>query len=517
MKHLFTGIIAALFISFAAFSQQSLQEDVVSFIKQEAFENSQLNDFIFYLSDYAGPRLTASQLGLRAETIALNMLENLGFQNIRIEKAAVFPRGGWDNLRTYAAMTAPYYVNFAVAPRAWTGSTDGLVSGEVVLLEINTPEDIEKFRGTLGGRIVLMPPTQTYTMQFTPLATRFTDEELAHLATDHRQPAPPPPAAPAQPTQPAQPRAASTPNLNTQIRALLNEEQPAVLITGSGVFNVPRTLGGNHRHGDPEPIAELALSVEAHGLMVRLMRRGVPVSMDVEVRNVFTDNQIVSNIFAEITGTDPDLKHEVVYIGGHLDSWHGGTGATDNASGCAVMIEALRIIQKSGVAPRRTIRLALWGGEEQGLIGSREYVHTNFFDIETNMPREAYNNFALYLNMDNGSGMFRGIFLQENDGAFPFFEEWIKPLAPIGFGVLSPRNTGNTDHVPFDRVGLPAFQFIQDRLEYQRALHTVMDTYERLIFEDLRHNVAVVAVLALSAAMDDGKIPPKPHPGMTQR
>ena len=234
--------------------------------------------------------------------------------------------------------------------------------------------------------------------------------------------------------------------------------------------------------------------------------------MEVEVLNEFYDNQVINNVIAEIPGTDPKLKDEIVLIGGHLDSWHGGTGSADNASGCAVMIEALRIIKEIGVNPRRTIRIALWGGEEQGLIGSRKYMEENLYNADENKPRKGYEQFALYLNMDNGSGKFRGIYLEENDMAFPFFKQWIKVLESMNFGVLSPRKTGGTDHLSFDRIGLPAFQFIQDNLEYDRGYHTPMDTYERLIIADLQYNAAIIACLALSAAMDNGKIPPKPLP-----
>jgi Zn-dependent M28 family amino/carboxypeptidase len=246
--------------------------------------------------------------------------------------------------------------------------------------------------------------------------------------------------------------------------------------------------------------------------MVRLLAQKIPVYMEVEIKNEFYDNRIINNVIAEIPGTDPRLKDEIVLIGAHWDSWHGGTGAADNASGCLVMMEALRIIKETGVKPRRTIRVALWGGEEQGLFGSRGYMQNFLYDVDENKPRKGYDQFALYLNMDNGSGKFRGIYLEENDMAFSYFREWNKALESLGFGVLSPRRTGSTDHVSFDRIGLPAFQFIQDELEYGRGYHTVMDTYERLSMTDLQYNAAVIAVLALSAAMDNGKIPPKPLP-----
>ena len=504
MKKIFICILASLFSLFSAFAQQSLPEDIVFKIKQEAFQNAQIETLAMYLTDYAGPRLAASKNSERAELLAREKLSELGFSHPRIEKAADFPKGGWDNLKTYAAMTAPYYCPFTATPKAWSGSTDGLVQGEVILLNINTPDDIEQYRGTLGNKIVLMAETAKYEVLFTPFATRFTPEELHLLATDPRP----------QGRRPFRMQMMGAAfELQQKIRAFLAEEHVAMVISGDGFFNVPRSTSVPYgKYGDPEPVPELVLPAEAHGRMVRLIAAKIPVSMEVEIKNEFYNNQVINNVIAEIPGTDPKLKEEVVLIGAHWDSWHGGTGAADNASGSIVMMEALRIIKASGVSPRRTIRIALWGGEEQGLIGSRGYVNDFLYDVNENKPRKGYNQFALYLNMDNGSGKFRGIYLEENDMAFPFLREWGKALENMGFNTLSPRRTGGTDHQSFDRIGLPAFQFIQDELEYGRGYHTLMDTYERLIIADLQYNAAVVALLALSAAMDNGKIPPKPLP-----
>ena len=503
MKNLFTGFLAIVIFASTAVAQQSLPEDIIFKIKREAFQNSQMESITFYMTDLTGPRLTASKLGERAEILTRDKFTELGFQNARIEKAADFPRGGWDNLKTYVAMTAPYYCNFMATPKAWSGSTGGLVKGEVILLDIKSLDDIEKFKGKLNGKIVLMPDASRYEMQFTPFATRLTDANLEQLAVDPRP-------------QAAFPRfmqgVSGQMGLQQGIRELLTNEKPAILISGGGSFNVPRSLSVSYKQGDPEPTAELVLPTEAHGRMVRMINQKIPVSMEVEVINEFYDNQCVNNVIAEIPGTDPKLKDEIVLIGGHLDSWHGGTGAADNASGCAVMMEALRIIKEIGVKPRRTIRIALWGGEEQGLIGSREYMQAYLYNVDENKPRKGFDQFALYLNMDNGSGKFRGIYLEENDMAFPYFKVWNKALETMGFGVLSPRRTGGTDHMSFDRIGLPAFQFIQDNLEYGRGYHTLMDTYERLIITDLQYNAAIIAGLALSAAMDNSKIPPKPLP-----
>ena len=506
MKKQLLGLFALLLFLAPLSAQQQLSEELVYKIKQAAFQNSQIEALALFMTDYAGPRLAASKLANRGEKMAKEKLSELGFSHSRIEKAADFPRGGWDNLKTYAAMTDPYYCNFMALPKAWTGSTNGLVQGEVILIEINTIDDIAQYKGKLSNKIVLMPETSQYEMQFTPFATRQSNDRLAFLATDPRP-------LPSRGIRISAFGAAM--GLQAEIRNLLESEKPAVIVSGGGFFNVPRSTSGsnrNFRYGDPEPIAELVLPVEAHGRMVRMIKQKIPVSMEVDIKNEFYDNPVINNVFAEIPGTDPKLKDEVVLLGGHWDSWHGGTGAADDASGCVVMIEALRIIKESGISPRRTIRVALWGGEEQGLIGSRGYMQDYLYNVNENKPRKGYDQFALYLNMDNGSGKFRGIYLEENDLAFPFFHQWIKSMEAMEFKVLSPRRTGGTDHLSFDRIGLPAFQFIQDELEYGRGYHTVMDTYERLIITDLQYNAAVVAILAISAAMDNGKIPPKPLP-----
>jgi carboxypeptidase Q len=232
--------------------------------------------------------------------------------------------------------------------------------------------------------------------------------------------------------------------------------------------------------------------------------------MEVEIQNRFFDSPKVYNVIGEIPGTDKALKNEVVLIGAHIDSYQGSTGAADNASGCIVMLEAMRILKSLEVAPRRTIRIALWGGEEQGYYGSGGYLDKYLVDPQTNNHKPDWDKFAGYFNMDNGTGKYRGIYLQSNELLRPIFEEWMKPFADMGCSTITMRTTGSTDHVPFDRAGLPAFQFIQDRIEYGRGYHTVIDTYERLIIGDLRHNAVITASFAWFASQRDVKLPLKP-------
>lgn len=480
---------------------QHVQSPEMSYrVKDEAFNRSRIEDIASFMTDVLGPRLAASKMKLRAESLVMAKLDFLGLKNPRVEFAMDLPKGGWDNERNYVAMTAPYYCSFAADPKAWSGSTDGLVKGQCEILEVADTADIAKYRGTLHDKVVLMPQRQKYELSFRPMASRYTDEQLREMAKDTR---------PYDPWGSWSSRG-SVNGLKQAVDSFLKEEKPLAVIVGDGTFNVPGSRGVNYKVGEREPIPEIVLPIEDHGRMIRLIRRGEKVEMEMDIRNSFSDNRAINNIIVEIPGTDPKLKNEIVLIGAHLDSWHGGTGGADNASGCITMIEAMRILKSLGVSPRRTIRLALWDGEEQGLYGSRGYAKKYLVDNDAKKVQSGYDDFALYLNMDFGSGRFKGVYLEENDMAYPFFDVWKQPLVTLGFNTFSPRKVGSTDHVSFSRLGLPAYQFIQDPLDYFRTYHTTMDTYERLSLDDLKVNAAIVAWLAYCAAMDNDRIPVKP-------
>ncbi len=504
IKKISTTVLFLLFLPVWLMSQsENVDLSMIYKIKQEGLRNSGIDDLAFWLTDFAGPRLTGSTGGNNANELAKKKMEELGFQNVRIEAARDFNRGGWDNLKTYAAMTAPYYCNFACNPVAWTGSTKGSVKGAVVLLDVKAEGDLDKYKGKLAGQIVLMPSTATYEVNYEPLATRYTDAELEDLSM----------ASSSTPrNRPTFDRAAMMAQraLRTKISEFLKNEGAAVILNSSGTFNVPRSNGANYVPGSAEPIAELNLPIEDHGRMERLLQHNIPVEMEVEIKNKFFESPKIYNVIGEIPGTDKLLKNEVVLIGAHIDSWNGGTGAADNASGCIVMMEALRILKSLEVAPRRTIRIALWGGEEQGLNGSRGYVENYLVDPKTKAHKPDYDKFAGYFNMDNGSGKYRGIYLQGNEMVRPIFEEWLKPFADMGCSTITIRNTSGTDHLSFDAVGLPGFQFIQDEIEYDRGYHTVMDTYERLVLPDLKQNAIITASFVYNAAMRSSKLPVKP-------
>ncbi len=502
-----TLVLALFLIPFLVGAQtEKVDLDMIYKIKQYEKTKSQIEELSFWLTDFAGPRLTASEGKLRANKIAKDKMVEYGFSNVVVEDIRAFDRGGWDNEKTYVAMTAPYYCAFVATPKAWTGSTRGPVKGEAILIDAKTVADLDQYKGKLKGKIAVMPSTATYAPTFTALATRYTEEELAEMTTEslagggRRGPA----NFDIESYMKAQ-------QLRTAISEFLKNEGVAVIVNGSGEFNVPKSTGGNYKAGDKEPIPEINIPIEDHGRMMRLIQHKIPVEMEIELKNKFTKSEFVTNVMAEIPGTDPKLKDEIVLLGGHWDCWHGGTGAADNASGCIVMMEAMRILKELNISPRRTIRVALWGGEEQGLHGSRGYVEKYLRDPKTNDLKPGFDNFDVYFNMDNGTGKYRGIYLQGNEMIRPVFEAWLAPLASLGCSTITIRNTSGTDHQSFDPLGLPAFQFIQDEIEYDRGYHTLMDTYERLIMEDLKQNAIVTAIFAYQAAMRDSKMPRKPY------
>jgi carboxypeptidase Q len=496
---LFMFLLPALVLS----QSENVDLGMIYKIKQEGLKYSQIEELAFGLTDLTGPRLTGSTGQSRGNEWAKKKMEELGFQNVRIEAACEFTKPGWDNLKAYAAMTVPYYINFACNPVAWTGSTNGAVKGEVMLLDVKEEADLEKYKGKVSGKIVLMPSSATYEVSYEPLASRLTDEQLLEMSKasagrSGRRPT----------GDFAQYMAQRA--LRNKISEFLSNEGAAVVLNGSGTFNVPRSNSVNYKTGDKEPVAQLNLPVEAHGRMERLLRHNIAVEMEIEILNKFFESPTVYNVIGEIPGTDKVLKNEVVLLGAHIDSWHGGTGAADNASGCIVMMEALRILKSIDAAPKRTIRVALWGGEEEGFLGSRGYADKYLADPKTKEHKPDYDKFAGYFNMDNGSGKYRGIYLQENDLMRPVFEEWLAPFEDMGAKTISPNNTGGTDHLTFNNLGLPGFQFIQDEIEYGRGYHTVMDTYERLVMADLKQNAVITAAFAYNAAMRSVKIPAKP-------
>ncbi|MDM8002739.1 MAG: M20/M25/M40 family metallo-hydrolase, partial [Bacteroidota bacterium] len=482
--------------------------EMVYKIRQEGQRNSDIETLAYIMTDLAGPRLTGSEGIDRANEIARAKLAEYGLSNVRIEEAGDFSRGGWNCSKAYAAMVAPYYNNFSVTPVAWTSGTNGPVRGEVVLVDIKTAEDIEKYRGKLKGKIIMAPSTAQYEVSFEPLATRLTEDELKELAMAD---------AGGRPSRRVMGDYMAMRELRNKIVEFLRTEEILMIINQGNAFNIPRSSGASYDGKSVPQVTEISIPQEAYGRMERMLAKGEKVEVEAEVKAEFTTGKKVWNVIAEIPGTDPKLKDQVVLLGAHIDSWHGGTGAADDASGCIVMMEAIRIIKALDAKPRRTIRIALWGGEEQGLLGSRGYVSKYLYDREKNEKKPGFDKFSVYFNMDSGTGRYRGIYLQENNLARPLFEKWMEPVKDMGFNTITIRNTGGTDHQSFDGAGLPGFQFIQDEIEYGRGYHTLADTRERLLVPDLRLNAIITAWLTWNAAQEDQLFPRKPEMKSTQQ
>ncbi len=506
------SLIILLLIALPVFAQEKLDLQTIQKIKDEGLKNSKVLDYTIWLTDILGPRLTSSPSYKKATDWTIKKLKEIGLQNVKAEPCGTVGRG-WENLKAYAAMTAPSYSHLAISPKAWTGSTDGFIKGKAVLLDIQKEEDLEKYKGKLEDAIVLNAPARELQEHFAPDAKRYSDAELEEMKK---------PLAPrvpqAQQNQQAQQqrRPAQTGRvlLQQKINALLAEEEAALILEPSrGDYGTIFTASSSARKvGTPEGIAQAVVSVEQYNRMVRILEKGVPVEIEAEIENKFYEaDSLGYNIIGEIPGTDPILKDEIVMLGGHFDAWHGGTGASDNASGVAVCMEALRILKALNIQPKRTIRIGLWDAEEIGLVGSRNYVNAHFFDRNEKKMKPDYDKFSVYFNYDNGTGKIRGIYTQGNESAIPIFDEWLKPINDLGATTVTIRNTGGTDHQSFDGAGLPGFQFIQDPISYDtRIHHTNMDTFDHIIKEDLIQSATVMAVFIYNAAMREGKFPRKP-------
>jgi hypothetical protein len=414
----------------------------------------------------------------------------------------------WDNEYFSLHMLEPDYQYMMGFPLAYTPGTNGKVICPAVLADIQTKKDLGKYRGKLKGMAVLVSPLAAIDLAALPQGFfRRTDEELKRLEETVIPPAPA-----AKPPVPANPEAVVA---EERIAFLKAEGAAVVLQCDGGSFGLVRGFGRpgvNNDHWSREkdlasmPIVEV--TPEHYNRMVRILRRGIPVKIEVEVRNRIGDAvEKAANVVGEIPGTD--LKDEIVIIGAHFDSWHASPGATDDAGGCAVALEAARILKAIGARPRRTIRVAFWAGEEQGLNGSREYVLKHFGDPKDPKigAKPEYEKFSVYFNQDYGAGAFRGVNLQGNEFVRPIFAEWMEPLRDLGLTALMIQSVGSTDHVSFDRVNLPGFQFLQDRVGI--GGHANMDFYDTLVPEDLMKNAVIMAAFAYNAAMSDARIPRK--------
>ncbi|MEO8097216.1 MAG: M20/M25/M40 family metallo-hydrolase [Acidobacteriota bacterium] len=495
---------------------------VIHRIRQEAMQNSKVMDHVFQLTDVTGPRLTNSPGFFAAANWVEKQLKEWGIEAHQ-EKWGPYGRG-WNFTHFSAHMVEPAYAPLIGVPLAYTPGTKGKVSGEAMIATMATDADLERYRGKLKGKMLFMAVGRELAPNVTPASSRYTDQQLQALT------------APASGRGGAAPGAAALTagrgpadgggrggqgggNANQAFTNRLNQ-----FLVEQGVLVVVRIATGNSETGtvfgqaggsrdpkDPVPPPMVALTPEHYNRILRLMDAKIPVKLEFEIEAQVMEERTDSvNVIGEIQGTSK--RDEVVMIGAHLDSWHGGTGATDNAAGSAVMIEVLRILKQLKLPLQRTVRMALWSGEEQGLLGSRAYVTEHFSDRDMKLKPE-HAKLSGYFNVDNGTGKIRGVYLQGNDSIRPVFEAWLKPFADLGATTLSIRDTGGTDHTNFDAVGLPGFQFIQDAIDYNtRTHHSNMDVYDRVQREDLQQIAAIVASFVYHAANRDELLPREPLP-----
>src|SRR5262252_3268826 len=550
-------LLFTLVFPYVALGQQPQQppdDSIIARIKDEGMNHSQVMQTLSFLSDVIGPRLTASPNMKRACEWTRDTLTKWGMQNAHLEAWGPFGRG-WTLKRFSAQVTDPQDFPLIAYPKAWSPGTNGPLNAEVVYFDAKDENDMARFKGQLKGKIVLTAPMREVKAHFEAPGSRRDEKNLLALAN---APMPRPagrggfgggnnPNANAFRAQ-AQFNAAKYMFLQSEGAALLVD--PSRAGDGGTIFvqsaTVPQPApAGPPGPGGPRAIQpfdknapaippQMVIAIEHYDRIARMIQAGEKVKMDVNLAVEFQDQDLNGyNTVAEIPGSDPTLKDEIVMLGGHMDSWHSGTGATDNGAGVAVAMEAARIIQTLGLKPRRTIRVALWTGEEEGLLGSRAYVAQHFGKMETpaagtpaagdgaSSPAPApvlvkgpeYDQLAGYFNLDNGTGKIRGVYLQGNDNVAPLFRQWLAPFKDLGADTLTLSNTGGTDHLSFDGIGLPGFQFIQDEIEYDtRTHHSNQDVYDRIQAEDMKQAAAIMASFVYNAATMDEKLPRKPAP-----
>jgi hypothetical protein len=510
---------AALALGVVLHAQERLDYTTLSKIQDEGLNRSQAMDHAWWLSDVYGPRLTGSPGIKQAGDWASQKLTAWGLVNVHQEKWK-FGKG-WSLQRFSAHLIEPQIQPLIGFPKSWTPGTKGVVTADVIPISIRSEADFDQYRGKLAGKIVLTQPAREVKMLDGRVVWRMDDDMLAEAET---MPVPAPAAA-ARPSGPSLQDKINQFLLAEGVVAAFDRGGDASTVAMGGAENLSamtqRTDGGTVfvMGGGPRDesagtvVPQVTLAVEHYNRMVRLVQHKIPVKVELNIQAQFHDETDANgfNVIADLPGADP--SGEVVMIGGHLDSGHSATGATDNGTGVAVLMEAMRILQAVGAKPRRTIRVALWGGEEQGYAGARAYVRDHLADVKTMQLKPDHGRISAYFNLDNGAGKIRGVWMQGNLALTPIFSEWIEPLRGFGVSTLSPRIVSGSDYVAFDEVGIPAFQFIQDRLEYNsRTHHSNMDVYDRVQRGDLVQMAVVVASFAYNAAMREEMLPRKPLP-----
>jgi carboxypeptidase Q len=507
------SLVTSLFLSSSLLAQnEKIDNATIQKIRQEGLQNSHVMDIAFHLTDASGDRLTASPGFIRAANWAKQQLTQWGLVNAALDPWGDFGKG-WELQHSYIALSSPYYKPLIAFPKAWCGGTNGPQSASVLLITATDSAGLDQFKGKLAGKILITDVTQTYQQSFKSDATRYTDEQLDSMSKVVIKPVD---TAELRRRREAFQRGGGQRFINA-LKKMATDEG-AIAILSQTARGHDGTLfvqgGGSYQPNAPANFLDVVIAMEDYMTIIRLLKAGTPVTLETDVKTKFyTDDIKGYNVIAEIKGTDPKLKDEIVMLGGHLDSWHSATGATDNAAGCTVMMEVVRILKTLGVKPRRTIRIALWSGEEEGLLGSRGYVKKTFADPATMQLLPPHEKLSGYFNIDNGTGKVRGIYLQGNEACRPIFTQWLEPFHDLGAATVTISNTGGTDHQSFDAVGLPGFQFIQDEIEYStRTHHTNMDSYDHLREDDLKQIATIVAAFVYNTAQRDEKLPRKPLP-----
>lgn len=480
-------------------AQEVVDLGVVAQIRAEGLEHSQIETLARHLTEVIGPRLTGSPGMKQANEWTAATFRSWGLEGVEIEPWGDFGRG-WQHEDYKGRILSPFNQPLHGQPMAWTGSTDGLVRGHGVVMNVEAVAELAAYRGKLENAFVLMDPPQDVTPEFEHRERRTSLESLLE---------PPEPQAAGQGGAPDRQAFLERRRVQREFQAAVaemaqTEGAHAFLRISSREDGVIRGgSAGNREAGSPEGLPHVALSREQYNQIYRNVEAGVPVELEVMVQNRFFEDDLQQyNSLGEIRGSDK--ADEYVMLGAHLDSWHMGGGATDNAAGSVIMMEAMRILKTIGVQPRRTIRIALWSGEEQGLLGSRNFVE--------NHP-ELHSQISAYVNVDNGTGRLRGIWNQSNEAAIPVFEQILWPFRDLGVVAVRHGNTGGTDHLSFDRAGIPGFNFIQDPIEYSiNTHHTELDTFDHLVIEDLQQAAVVVAATVYALAMREEMMPRKAPP-----
>ena len=522
--------LVALSLTATVWSQEKEKVDLeaMSRIRYEGFHNSHVMEYASGLMDSIGERLTGSPNMKRANEWTRDQLTAAGLSNAHLESWGPFGRG-WANQYVNVRMTSPDVVTLLAYPKAWTPGTSGVITGKCIRATITDKKDFEKYKGKLAGMIVILGADAEVKPITEAPYKRLSDDDLNKLS-DYELP---------------NDRAGFTMAaylkrmqfIKDQNQFFVDEKVLAVIdhsrgTSGGGTVFVQS--GGSYKPGETTTVPQLTMASEHWTRVARLLQQKKDVTLELNVNNTFYDDDPMQyDTIAEIPGSDKNLKDEVVMLGAHLDSWHAGTGATDNGAGTIVMMEAVRILKALDIKPRRTIRIGLWSGEEEGLLGSQGYVEKHFGarphmedpsmpsmkDMPTLLRREAGDvtvkpeqaKVSAYFNVDNGTGKIRGVHLQENAAVAPIFAAWMQPFKDLGMTTLTMRNTGGTDHLSFDAVGIPGFQFIQDPIEYEtRTHHSNMDVYDRLQPDDLKQISVIVAGFVYDAAMRDQMLPRKP-------